>query len=953
MRPRGIRHVIAVSIAVSIAVLTGVSILALSVDATAAAPGDQRFTIDFEGFSPGDTVNAVKAGTIEVAVTGVREIRPGRQRAMIFDGECNGSARRCTGGDPDLFFPGQGNLLIVSEDGDASDPDDAGDGIFTFEFDAPVRVETFLLLDTDSARPSLRIVDDAGQVTTRRLAATGNNRSIAVAVNANEVRSIQIRMNGLGAIDDLVIVAPGSVDSTTTTSITSSTTSTTSTRLATTTSTTVVAWGPAGMSIAVSANGADAGRAPGFRFDPATPISWEYRVTNTGGESLWALFIWHDGVGSADCPGGALAPRATVVCTGGSIAGTDDEAARVTAEAWTASGDEVEADVTAYTMGVSVTTTTTIPGVAGLSVVVTANGSETGAAPGPQVDAGDPISWQYTVTNTGSENLWALFVWHEGVGGAACLDAALSPGETVTCTGQSIGEASDIAAEISSEAWTSSGDEISVDVIAHTSASSGTGSTTTTTTNPGSLPAAIEVAVMANGSDAGTAPGPEIARGEDISWEYRVTNTGGEDLWALFLWHDGVGGATCVDGALIPGETVVCAGTSIGEASNTRGEVSAEAWTTAGDEIAIGITAHTVTPGATTSSTTTTTIPAGTASLELAITVNGSSAPAAPGPAILVGDQVAIDYRVTNTGGVDLWAVYLVDDARGRIVCPTRELQVDATVVCSVTDAAGVGPVASSATVTAWDDDGDAFQDDAIYHFVGVDPTPGVVIQTYVEGFDADSPPGPRVKSPGERISFTYAVTNVGSAELTGVVIDDDIMHEIWCAEDTIAAGATIVCEAGMEAWWGNVFSGATVEAWSGTTRVTDRDLTHWHTRNEPRIHNLTLELSVNGQDADDPLGPVIEVGRSANFVYFVRNNGNTFINDIEIRDPHVPWSSISCNWSGVRYPGILRAGESVRCTATVPAAQGPYSSQTLAVGWDNDGRRVEAPDAVHYLGIL
>ena len=74
-----------------------------------------------------------------------------------------------------------------------------------------------------------------------------------------------------------------------------------------------------------------------------------------------------------------------------------------------------------------------------------------------------------------------------------------------------------------------------------------------------------------------------------------------------------------------------------------------------------------------------------------------------------------------------------------------------------------------------------------------------------------------------------------------------------------------------MATWLDDVESGASVEAWSGVLRLTDRDPTFWHTREQPRIHNLTIEVSVNGEDADAPTGPMIEVGRSVQFTYFVR----------------------------------------------------------------------------------
>jgi len=46
---------------------------------------------------------------------------------MVFDATCGGGpASNCSGGDSDLYLPGQGGVLIISEDGDSSDPDDFG-----------------------------------------------------------------------------------------------------------------------------------------------------------------------------------------------------------------------------------------------------------------------------------------------------------------------------------------------------------------------------------------------------------------------------------------------------------------------------------------------------------------------------------------------------------------------------------------------------------------------------------------------------------------------------------------------------------------------------------------------------------------------------------------------------------------------------------------------------------
>jgi hypothetical protein len=337
------------------------------------------------------------------------------------------------------------------------------------------------------------------------------------------------------------------------------------------------------------------------------------------------------------------------------------------------------------------------------------------------------------------------------------------------------------------------------------------------------------------------------------------------------------------------------------------------------------------------------------ADLDLVVRVNGRDAATPPGPALLLGDQVRLEYVASNTGGSDLWALYIWDDTHGRVTCPTRDLPAGSTVTCVIESTADVGPFASGASAQAWDDVGAEFSDTTSYHFVGIDPNPRVDLETYVEGFDGDSPPGPRLKTPGELLTFTYVVTNAGAGPLTNVLVTDDYIGTIPCPLAELAPGEVMTCEAQMATWLDDIASGAVVEAWSGTARLTDRDPTYWHTRNEPRIHDLTIEVSVNGEDADTPTGPMIEVGRSVQLTYFIRNGGNSWVNAVEIRDPFVAQSRISCPRSG----SVLEPGETVRCTATVAAEAGQYASLVQVVAWDNDGRRVIAEDPVHYYGIL
>ena len=202
---------------------------------TATARADTgTVTIDFEGLVEGSLVEQVSVGSGAtgaavpgfVGVAGERRALRGVNRAMVFDGACLplGTAAGCTGGDPDLFLPSLGNVLIVSERGDAADPGDARDGVLNFDFrgfgPGAVRVDSLVLADTDARRASLTLVDSAGARTTTRLAATGNGASRAISVAASDIAEMTLDLHGEGAVDQIVLTVELPSPATTTTTTT-------------------------------------------------------------------------------------------------------------------------------------------------------------------------------------------------------------------------------------------------------------------------------------------------------------------------------------------------------------------------------------------------------------------------------------------------------------------------------------------------------------------------------------------------------------------------------------------------------------------------------------------------------------------------------------------------------------------------------------------------------------
>src|SRR3990170_2820001 len=117
-------------------ILGGLVALVLILSPTFAPQASLGAFIDFEGLPEGSIVSSLSFGagisgdpiSGEVTVFGINPVfGPNVNAAMIFDSAClpGGTPADCTGNDSDLFLPAEGNVLIISEDLDSNDPDDA------------------------------------------------------------------------------------------------------------------------------------------------------------------------------------------------------------------------------------------------------------------------------------------------------------------------------------------------------------------------------------------------------------------------------------------------------------------------------------------------------------------------------------------------------------------------------------------------------------------------------------------------------------------------------------------------------------------------------------------------------------------------------------------------------------------------------------------------------------
>ena len=286
-------------------------------------------------------------------------------------------------------------------------------------------------------------------------------------------------------------------------------------------------------------------------------VTFTYTVTNTGTASLKNLAVANTAGPAVSCRAEGdvavtaetvLKPTKSITCTGIHKLQQEDIDAGSVAAAATVTGDDAKAakaraavaDPTTVdpTVKVAASVKAEIPSITVVKKMVVDDDEK---PPAGRVDAGDKVTYTYTVTNAGRTELSAVSATVPGGGTVTCPGTPLAPQASTTCE----------ITVVLTQAHIDSGELGGATVTATTS--DGTSAKTADTTKT-TLTAAPAISF----DKAKTAPSGKVAAGDKVSYSFAVTNTGNVTLSGLSVSDPKVGKVTCPETALAPKAATTC-----------------------------------------------------------------------------------------------------------------------------------------------------------------------------------------------------------------------------------------------------------------------------------------------------------------------------------------------------------------------------------------------------------
>jgi uncharacterized repeat protein (TIGR01451 family) len=193
----------------------------------------------------------------------------------------------------------------------------------------------------------------------------------------------------------------------------------------------------------------------------------------------------------------------------------------------------------------------------------------------------------------------------------------------------------------------------------------------------------------------------------------------------------------------------------------------------------------------------------------------------------------------------------------------------------------------------------------------------------------------------GEKVPYTFDVTNEGNVSLTGIAVTDTVeapstqsnLSAVACPAGTVAPGETVRCTATYTTTQADLDNGSVSDhaTAAGTPAPTAVDPDPLPVVSDPSA--VTIPVTVRAGltiDKNSSTTSVTVVGQQVAYTFLVTNTGNQTIHDVSVTD--TVWApSVQSNLSPVVCPVTsLSAGQSVTCSAVYVATAADLSNRGL-----------------------
>ena len=512
---------------------------------------------------------------------------------------------------------------------------------------------------------------------------------------------------------------------------------------------------------------------------------------------------------------------------------------------------------------------------------------------------GQTITYTYHVTNTSPHDgftLHGITVHDDRLGTITnCTPDTLAPGEVATCTATHVIDQADIDAGSVMNTAVATGETPNHDTV--------------------TSPPDDEIVTAVRHPDIEITKTAHPARytvGETITYTYTVRNTGNVTLHDVMVIDSRLGAITDCDRAppvtLAPGEEMTCHATHTAtQADVDAGRIHNTATATGHPPGLPPVTDHDDAEV--------------TAERHPAIDITKTATPTTFTGA---GETITYSFVVTNTGNVTLHDVTVHDSSLGAItdcdraapvtLAPGAVMTCTASHVTTVADA-DAGSIHNTATATGRPEVGPPVTDEDSAEVIGTG-RPGIEVTKAVAPTT--------FSAPGEMITYSYTVTNIGAVTLTGVTVIDSELGTIACTPATLTPGASATCPTAT-----HVTTQADVDAGSIHNTVTA-------TGTPPTGPNVSDEAqeTVTGEQI-----PAIEIIKTASpqeytrpgqvitYHFVVTNTGNVTLQNVTVTDTKLA-AITHCDRMA---PVTLVPGAAMTCIATHVTTQADVDAGSIA----------------------